>query len=231
MKNVLITGANRGIGFAFAERLAKQDCQVIATCRHPHEAENLQHLSNNHQNVHIKKLDVTVDKNIEALASDLQSTPIDWLINNAGISGEEGVTVGNIKRDNFLNVFEVNCLSPLKVSEAFLPLVKKSKDKLIVCISSRMGSISDNDRGRSYAYRTSKAALNCAMRSFAIDVAEQGVHVLLLHPGWVKTAMGGPEGELEPHESVQRMLKIIEDQKDNGHADALWSHNGTKIAW
>ncbi|WP_133130336.1 SDR family oxidoreductase [Legionella yabuuchiae] len=231
MKRALITGANRGIGFAFVKALSDCGFTVFATCRNPDEAKSLQELSQSHEQVSIKTLDITDDNNIQRLADELSDTPIDWLINNAGISGEQGVTVGNIERDNFLNVFEVNCLSALKVSEAFLPQVSKSQDKLIVCISSRMGSISDNERGRSYAYRTSKAALNCAMRSFAIDVAKDNINVMLLHPGWVKTDMGGEKGALEPEESVRRMLSIIEQHKNNSHADVLWSHEGTIIEW
>ncbi|GGI89501.1 SDR family oxidoreductase [Legionella impletisoli] len=231
MKQVLITGANRGIGFSFAKALAELGFTVFATCRHPKEAKELQQLSESQENIHIKTLDITNDDNIQQLADELSNTSIDWLINNAGISGEQGVTVGNISRDNFLKVFEVNCLSTLKVSEAFLPHLAQSQDKLIICISSRMGSISDNERGRSYAYRTSKAALNCALRSFAIDVAKDDVNVMLLHPGWVKTDMGGEDAELTPEESVRRMLNVINQHKVNSHAEVLWSHDGSIIEW
>ena len=231
MKTVLITGANRGIGLAFVKQLATQNLMIIATCRSPEQADDLIALSNLHANIHIKKLDVNDDNSIELLASDLQDTPIDWLINNAGISGNDGVTVGNIERDNFLKVLETNAVSPIKLTDSLLPSLLESQDKLVVCISSRMGSISDNQRGRSYAYRTSKSALNCVMRSFAIDIAEKGVNVLLLHPGWVQTRMGGENGSLTPVESVRRMLEIIENHKDNAHAETLWSHDGSKIEW
>ena len=124
-----------------------------------------------------------------------------------------------------------NVGSTIKCTEALLPLISKSHDKLVVCIGSRMGSISDNQRGRSYAYRASKAALNSVMRSFALDVADDGINVMLMHPGWVKTDLGGPNGELEPEESVSRMLPIIEAHKDNSHAETVWSHDGTVIEW
>lgn len=231
MKNILITGANRGIGFEFVKQLTTDEHHVIATCREPSTAEELNAWCQEHPQVTMHQLDVTSDESIQALASDLAGKPIDWLINNAGTSGDSGVTVGNIERDNFLNVFNTNCLSPLKVSELFLPQLNISTEKLIICISSRMGSISDNQRGKSYAYRTSKAALNCAMHSFAIDVADLGVQVLLIHPGWVKTNMGGDNAELTAEESVQRMLAVIEKNKINNHADALLSHNGAIIDW
>ena len=112
-------------------------------------------------------------------------------MNNAGTSGEQGVTVGNINRENFINVFNINCISVVKLSDALLPNLQSSVEKSILVVSSRMGSISDNNSGRSYAYRASKAALNCVMRSFAIDAKDKGINVMLIHPGWVKTAMGG----------------------------------------
>ena len=231
MKNILITGANRGIGFEFVKQLTAEEHHIIATCREPSTAGELNAWCQKHPQVTVHQLDVTNDESIQALASELAGQPIDWLINNAGISGNSGVTVGNIERDNFLNVFDTNCLSPLKVSELFLPQLNLSTEKLIICVSSRMGSISDNQRGKSYAYRSSKAALNCAMHSFAIDVADLGIQVLLLHPGWVQTNMGGNDAELTTEESVERMLGVIEKNKTNNHADALLSHNGEVIEW
>lgn len=231
MKTILITGANRGIGLAFVKQLCTEKNYIIATCRTPDEAQELQELANQHQNIVIKKLDVNDDESINKLASSLEDTSIDWLINNAGISGESGVTVGNIARQNFLKVLETNAVSPIKLTDALLDNLSKSQDKLVVCISSRMGSISDNQRGKSYAYRTSKAALNCVMRSFALDVADQGIHVLLLHPGWVQTRMGGDDGALSTDESVRRMLGIIDKHKHDAHAETLFSHDGSTIDW
>lgn len=231
MKNILITGANRGIGFEFVKQLTSEGHHIFATCRNPEDAKELETWQKEHSGISIHQLDISDDESIKALASELSGNPLEWLINNAGISGEQGVTVGNIERDNFLNVFNTNCLSTLKVSELLLPQLRLSDEKLIICISSRMGSISDNERGRSYAYRTSKAALNCAMRSFAIDVADMGIQVLLLHPGWVQTDMGGEDANLTPEESVKHMLKVIEKNKHNNHADQLLSYDGSVINW
>ncbi|MDI9817590.1 MULTISPECIES: SDR family oxidoreductase [unclassified Legionella] len=231
MKRILVTGANRGIGLEFVKQLSQQGMEVIATCRNPQQAWELQQLAGERKSIIIHKLDVTDDSELRQLANKLKTTYLDWIINNAGVSGQSGVTAGNIERDNFSQVFNVNCLSALKVSDIFLPSLLKGKDKLIVAISSRLGSISDNQWGRSYAYRTSKAALNCVMRSFALDVAKEGVKVMLLHPGWVKTRLGGPDARLAVETSVNAMLKVIEKYKDNSHAEVLRSYNDEVIDW
>lgn len=231
MKTVLVTGSNRGIGLEFVNQLSLQNNVVIATCRNPKQATILQELSKKRPNVSVYRLDVTNHCDINQLKNELANTPIDWLINNAGISGTTGVTLGNIENNNFIKVFETNCLAPLKLSNELLPQIELSQDKLIICISSRMGSISDNQRGKSYAYRSSKAALNCAMRSFALDASSKGINVLLLHPGWVRTSLGGDNAPLDVQASVNDMIKIINQHKDNAHADALLSHNGQIIPW
>ncbi|BCA96246.1 hypothetical protein TUM19329_26070 [Legionella antarctica] len=128
-------------------------------------------------------------------------------------------------------MLNVNCISVVKLSDALLPNLQASMDKNIIVISSRMGSISENDRGRSYAYRTSKAALNCVMRSFAIDVKDKGVHVMLMHPGWVKTAMGGPDALIDVQTSVSGMLEQADKQLSSSHAEKLHRFDGGEIAW
>lgn len=230
-KTILITGANRGLGLEFTRQLSLQDVQIIACCREPEQAKELIQLAKNNNHISIHQLDVTNDEAIQSLAQELGDRPLDWIIHNAGISGEKGVTTGNIDRKNFLHVMNVNCLSPLKISDILLKNVSKSQDKLIVCISSKMGSIADNSSGRSYAYRSSKAALNCAMRSFALDVQPLGINVILLHPGWVKTAMGGPDALTDAKTSITSMLEQIEKRKKESHAQALYAFDGQKIDW
>ncbi|WED42072.1 SDR family oxidoreductase [Legionella cardiaca] len=231
MKTILITGSNRGLGLEFVKQLAEKNNHIIATCRTPENAHELWQYSQNRKNITIYQLDVTDDNQILFLVGKLQHHALDWIINNAGIAGQSGVTVGNIARDNFLNVLNVNCIGALKVSDAFLSLLLKSKDKLIVNISSSMGSISNNQWGRSYAYRASKAALNCVMRSFALDVMKDGVKVMLLNPGWVKTDLGGADAELDVKKSVSLMLKVIEQHKNESHAEALRNYNDEIIDW
>lgn len=230
-KTVVITGANRGIGLEFVKQLSAQGMEVIATCRQPDDATELHALKKIYHHISILPLDVTSDDDIDALMRYIENKPIDWLINNAGISGETGVKVGHISRDNFMHVMNVNCLSVLKLSDALLPQIKQSVDKLIICISSRMGSIADNDSGARYAYRCSKAALNCAMRSFALDVKPFDVNVMLMHPGWVETDLGGENALITPEQSVSGMLEVIANHGHESHAETLLRYDGDTIAW
>lgn len=226
MKNALITGANKGIGLEFARQLKNKGYYIIGCCRNPSKANELNELADE-----VIQLDVTNDHDISALKQTLDNRPIDLLVNNAGISGQQGVTIGNVDRENFIHVLNVNCISVVKLSDALLPNIQASQEKNILVISSRMGSISDNERGKSYAYRTSKAALNCAMRSFAIDVEPTGVHVMLIHPGWVKTDMGGANALIDVQTSVSGMLKQTEKHIAKSHADVLHRFDGDVIAW
>lgn len=226
MKTALVTGGNKGIGLEFSRQLKKKDYFIIGCCRKPSQAEELNKLADE-----VIQLDVTSDNDITSMVKTLNNRPIDLLINNAGISGEQGVTVGHVNRENFINVLNVNCVSVIKICDALLPNVQRSKEKNILVISSRMGSISDNEQGRSYAYRSSKAALNCVMRSFAIDVQSTGVHVMLMHPGWVKTDMGGPNGLIDVQESVAGMLIQVDKNISTSHAEVLNRFDGGTIGW
>ncbi|WP_419420115.1 SDR family oxidoreductase [Legionella sp. D16C41] len=226
MKTALITGANRGLGLEFARQLKKKGYYIIGCCRNPSNANELKEVADE-----LIKLDVTSDKDIISLKQALNDRPIDLLVNNAGTSGEQGVTIGNIDRKNFLDVINVNCISVVKLSDALLTNIEASQEKNILVISSTMGSIAENQRGRSYAYRTSKAALNCVMRSFAIDVQPKGIHVMLIHPGWVKTAMGGSEAPIDAQTSVAKILKQAEKEFTHSHAEKLLTYEGDVIAW
>lgn len=226
MRTALITGANRGIGLEFARQLKNKGYYIIGCCRNPSKADELSVLSDE-----MIQLDVTDDKDMTALKKTLQNRSIDLLVNNAGTSGAQGVTVGNIDRENFIDVFNVNCIGVVKVSDALLPNMQAGEEKNVLVVSSRMGSIADNDRGRSYAYRASKAALNCVMRSFAIDVKDLGIHVMLMHPGWVKTDMGGSDAPLDVQTSVAGMLKQMEEHLNHSYADALHRYDGGIIPW
>ncbi|MFO2625237.1 SDR family oxidoreductase [Legionella pneumophila serogroup 1] len=223
MKTALITGANRGIGLEFSRQLKKKGYYIIGCSRNPEQADNLKQFADE-----VIKLDVTNDNDITSMVKTLNNRPIDLLVNNAGTSGEQGVTVGNVNRENFMNVLNVNCISVVKICDALLPNIKSSEEKSILAISSRMGSISDNEQGRSYAYRSSKAALNCA---FAIDVESTGVHVMLIHPGWVKTDMGGPNGLVEVQASVSGMLEQVQKNMSKSHAEVLQRFDDDTIAW
>ena len=226
MKIALITGSNKGIGLEFARQLKDRGYFVIGCCRDISKAKELKAVADE-----LIQLDVTSDEDIADLKNTLNNRPIDLLVNNAGVSGEQGVTVGNVNRENFIHVLNVNCISVVTLTDALLPNIKAGTDKNILVVSSRMGSIADNERGRSYAYRTSKAALNCAMRSFAIDVLEMGINVMLIHPGWVKTDMGGNDALIDTKASVAGMLEQSDKHLSSSHADKLYSFDGSVLPW
>lgn len=226
MKTALVTGANRGIGLEFVKQLKRRGYYVIGCCRQPDNAYELENIADE-----LFKLDVCIDDDIQALKNHLKGKSIDLLVNNAGITGEQGVTIGHIHRDNFLHVIDVNCVGSIILCDALLNNLLASQYKRILVISSSMGSITDNERGRSYAYRTSKAALNCVMRSFAIDVESLGVNIMLLHPGWVKTDLGGEHAILDVDTSVKGMLQQMDTYIDTSHADTIRRYDGGTIPW
>ncbi|CAL1240170.1 SDR family oxidoreductase [Candidatus Methylocalor cossyra] len=219
MATVLITGANRGLGLEFARQYAEAGWEVLACCRDPARASALNALTERWPAVSVRRLDLDHFEQIDALARDLADCPIDILLNNAGIYGHsERSRLGALDYDLWAQVFKINVLAPVKLAEAFLPQVQRSARKLIVALTSLMGSIADNTSGGALPYRSSKAALNAAMKSLAIDLAGRGIGVLLLHPGWVKTDMGGPNAPTSPEESVAGMRRVIDayTPKDSG---------------
>jgi NAD(P)-dependent dehydrogenase (short-subunit alcohol dehydrogenase family) len=215
--NVLITGANRGIGLEMVKYAMQQGWRVFACCRNPYNAEslfNIAKLSNGQISVHIA--DMLELATIQALSYELRNDPLDILINNAGIYGSDKSQFGAVDVDSWLQTFQVNCVAPLKMVEALAEQLFMGKRKLVACMSSKMGSIADNGSGNSYIYRSSKAALNAVVKSLSIDLKEHGIISVALHPGWVKTDMGGPDAEITARESVESifghlMLLTIED--------------------
>jgi len=230
-RKACVIGANRGIGFEFVVQLLNAGYEVMATCRKPEEAKSLQDLSVKESALDIYQLDVCSDEAIEALDKKIGVSPIDRLILNAGISGDRGVRYGgDIERSNLKRVFDVNTFSPLKVAEFLMSAVLLSDEKLIVGITSKMGSIADNHSGGSYAYRGSKAALNAMLYAFALDAKAYDVHLLLLHPGWVKTAMGGSNALIDVQTSVNHMMKIMAKARDYPTGKYL-DYAGQAIDW
>lgn len=222
----LITGVSRGIGKEFANQLVARGYFVIGTCRDS----NCNSIKNC---LAIELLDVQNDDAILTCAKKYKNTPIDLLINNAGVLyadaekawGEDLTTIGSFSRSDIRQTLEINTISPLKVTEAFIPHLLKSKQKTIVAISSGAGSIAENKSGGMTAYRMSKAALNMGMQEFAIKLSNQGVYVLLLHPGWVQTSMGGPAASITVKESVAGMLNVIE-KKENFISGNFYDYQG-----
>lgn len=232
MSSILITGSNRGLGLEWVQQYARDGWRVYATCRHPDQAESLQQLARDYSQVSVHELDVTRAEQITRLAGELGEVPIDILVNNAGVYFERWGKdkLGSIRYDDWQETFAVNTLGPMRVSEAFLEQVAGSERRLVVVISSHMGSIADITGGNDYAYRSSKAALNAAMKGLSHEVAPRQVGVLLLHPGWVRTRMGGPSAPYSPAESVKGMRRII-DRFTLSHTGRFVRFDGTEMPW
>jgi NAD(P)-dependent dehydrogenase (short-subunit alcohol dehydrogenase family) len=211
MPAVLITSANRGLGLEFAKQYLADGWHVYAACRKPKSAEKLQRLARKEKDkVDIFAMDVTNATSIDRAAAKLGNDVIDVLINSAGITGKPGQKTGNVDYASWARVLDVNTMGPLRVTEAFVDNVARSERKLVVTITSGMGSLADNTSGGSIAYRSSKAAVNMAMRSAAVDLARRGISCVLVNPGWVRTDMGGAAATLSPQESVAALRRLIE---------------------
>jgi len=232
---VLITGANRGIGLEFARQYAQKGWRVIATCRNPQNATELQTIAGEHPEVIIEQLDVTDHSRIDTLAEKYRDTPIDILLNNAGISGRflDSKSTGRIDTDVFNQVMAVNNIGPLKLAEAFLDHVAASRQKKIMTVSSSVGSIS-KPFGGGYIYGPSKAAIDIVMHSMAKDraVTDRGIIVGLLSPGVVDTDFmkGVPMPKISPQESVAGMITII-DGFTLETSGAFHRYNGETVGW
>ena len=231
MPSALITGANRGLGLEFARQYLADGWRVYAACRDPESASELHRLADeNRDTLRILALDVTDPASIDAAATALDGQAIDLLLNNAGIIGPRGQTIGNIDYDAWKDVLDVNTLGSMRVSEAFVEHVARSDRKLIVTLTSGMGSIADNMSGGSILYRSSKAAVNMVMRSLAIDLAPRGITCVVINPGWVRTDMGGPNATLEAAESIGRMRRIIAALGPEQSGKFL-NHTGREYPW
>ena len=235
MPSVLITGANRGIGLAFAHSFAADGWRVHACCRDPDGAEDLAALSvvmasaDTAGAVMLHRLDVTDGSRIAGLSRELAGEAIDVLVNNAGVMGP-GTGFGEMDYDGWLPVFETNTLAPMRMAEGFVEQVAKSGRKLIVNISSIMGSLGENADGGAIIYRSSKAALNMVSKSLSAELAPRGITVIVFHPGWVSTDMGGPDAAVTPGESVEGMRAVIERVTPND-SGRFFNFDGHEIQW
>lgn len=219
MANVVVTGANRGIGLQLATQFKERGDTVIAACRKPSEA--LTALG-----VQCETLDVTDDKSVQAFAKRLEGTSIDLLVNNAGVLSRE--TLDDLDLDRVRKQFEVNALGPLRVTAALRSQL--STGSKVAIVTSRMGSVADNTSGGMYGYRMSKAAVNIAGKSLANDLAPSGVSVVLLHPGYVKTEMTGGTGHVGPSEAARGLIQRI-DALESSTSGTFWHANGDALPW
>ncbi|PKO25324.1 MAG: short-chain dehydrogenase [Betaproteobacteria bacterium HGW-Betaproteobacteria-8] len=226
---LLITGANRGLGLEFVKQYVEAGWQVIACCRWPDDARELQALAERSgDQVEIHPLDVADFEEIDALALILQGRPIDLLINNAGVYPQSNF--GEVDYEAWAEAFHINSMAPMKMAEAFVSHIAASNLKKIVTVSSKMGSLDDNTSGGSYIYRSTKTAVNMVMKSLAIDLKPMGIASTILHPGWVRTDMGGPNGLIDAPESVAGMRRVIENLTLE-NSGRFVAYDGKEVPW
>lgn len=229
MPTVMITGANRGLGLEFTRQYAADGWTVIATCRNPI---GLGELATVPGEIEVHGLDVTQDISLDRFKRDLGARKIDLLINNAGIYGQRGGGAENTDYDDWEKVLRANTLAPLRVASGMLEHLAQGDGGVIATISSMLGSISEagTSDGGSFAYRSSKAAVNMVMKVLAEDVRARNVAVVLLSPGWVQTDMGGANARLTPEQSVTGMRRVLEGA---GMAETgrFFAWDGAELPW
>lgn len=221
---VLVTGANRGIGLEYARQLADKGYRVIGTARDPAAAKELAAVAER-----VEALDVADAASVAALAKRLEGEAIDILVNNAGIFDRGDTSIDKVDFAQMEQTLAVNTLGPLRVIQALLPNLRKGQRKLIVNMSSQLGSIGTSSGGW-YAYRTSKAALNQITKTLSVELAKENFVCVVVHPGWVRTDMGGPAATYTPEESVTGLVGLIEKlgTADNGR---FFDFQGKDIPW
>lgn len=229
-QTVIITGANRGIGLELAKLATKKGARVIATARHAAQANDLKKAVG--ANGAVLSLDISQDSSVQNFVHDLERMgikSIDLLINNAGIYIDGDVnSIDQLEPEVLITSFDTNAVGPFRVTKALLPLLRKAPSAKIASLSSLMGSMTDNTGGGAYAYRMSKAAVNMFVRSLTVE--EREMTVLALHPGWVKTEMGGDRAPLDPEKSAEGLWTVIETATptDSGK---FFNHAGRELPW
>ncbi|XP_067292285.1 C-signal [Pseudorasbora parva] len=246
--SMLITGASRGLGLQMVKQLLatpERPQKIIATARNPAAAKELQELAKSNPGVHVVSLDVTSDSSVDAAAQAVESIVgadgLNCLINNAAINIP--TELNTVSRDAMMKTYESNTVAPLFVTKAFLPLLRRAAAEgssmgihraAVVNVSSLLGSVQLNwGEGasfKSYAYRASKSALNMVTRCLATDLEAEGILCVALHPGWVRTDMGGPMAPLSPEESISSVLSVISGLTEKHHGGFV-DYNGESLPW
>lgn len=225
METVIITGANRGIGLALTKRFLRAGKRVIATCRNPDTFQ----VSEDHTNLDVIKLDVVNDEAVSTFVSELSGEVVDVLLNNAGVMGGEARSADDVDYDAWREAFEVNTLAPFRLAVMLRANLQRSARPRVVTISSQMGSLDRKGSGY-YAYRGSKAAVNKVMQALAQELYGDGIVVCPVHPGWVRTDMGGIHAEISADDSASGLFEFVESltMRDTGH---FWTWEGKQHPW
>lgn len=230
MARWLITGAGRGIGFGLTIELLKRGDEVVALLRDPRQAGTLQGLDGARQRLLILEADVTEGPALKAAAQSLSGKNIDVLVNNAGVYGEHGMKVLNGDLDLFADVLMVNTVAPLRVLQAFAPVLRVTGGHAkAVTISSAMGSFTRGQTGE-FVYRASKAGINKAIQALAPELLQQDIIAFVMHPGWVRTDMGGAGADISIEQSAKGLIATI-NGAGKAQAGQFLNYDGTVIAW
>ena len=227
MPTILVTSASRGIGREFVRQFAGEGWQVIAACRDPGAVET--ELRTLGDGVHPVAMDVTDRASVEA-AARADAAPVDLLVNSAGIMGQGDDGPGAVDYAEWARILDVNTFGPVRVLDAFFPRLAAAGGAKAITLTSGYGSIGDTGSGGSMMYRTSKAAVNMAMRARSFQLRSQGIIVAVINPGWVRTDMGGPNARISAEESVSAMRTVIDGLTlDDTGSFRNW--NGREYPW
>lgn len=231
MKTVLITGANRGIGLEHVRRFAERGAHVFATARSPADATELKALiADQEGRIEMLAYEASDSEAPARLKAALGDTPLDLLFANAGASGGKSQSFGSVDVDNVLQLIRINALAPLKLVEALADNVACSQRKVIAFQSSLMGSVGDNSSGGYYAYRLAKGALNMIAKGVANELRPRGVIAVALHPGWVRTRMGGESAPVPVDECVAGQQRLL-DSLTPGESGRFFNCDGKELPW
>jgi len=246
-KSVLITGSNRGIGLELVKQMIAMENppkNVFATYRSPSNSGELLALANSHTSLHLLEMSVTdhevYDEVVKKVSDVVGDEGLNLLINNAGVLPQNR-DLQAVTPQDMRDAFETNCIAPLFLSKAFLPLLKKAaavnsdagmgvSKAAIIQMSTAVASIAENTSGGTYAYRCSKSALNMSMKSLSVDLGSTGILVMAMHPGWVLTDMGGPNAQISTKTCCETMIQTLAQLSEKDHG-AFLRYNNTAIQW
>ena len=231
MKTVLITGANRGIGLEHTRAFVARGIRVFAAARSPDDADELNALAATHSGkITVLGYDAAHPESPALVKVAVGDMPIDLLLANAGVGSGERESFGSVDVEDVIQLIRINSIAPLKLAEALAENVARSERKLMAFQSSQLGSIGNNTSGGRYGYRISKAALNMVAKGIASDLGSRGVIAVALHPGWVKTRMGGAGAPVSVEQCVAGQQRLFDKltMADSGH---FFNYDGMELPW